>query len=109
MKNSARFAALAALGLGLAACTQANVQPPVAGTQRGTAGESAARQAVDAIPQEQRQGTTTGPAAFGGTVGGGQAAGRPTITRSGPGTGDLGGVPQEYRPPVTDRPRGGGG
>jgi hypothetical protein len=111
MTMSSRLAVFAALGLGLAACANnPNVQPPVAGTTTGTAGQSAVRQAVDAIPQDQRQGTSAGAATFGGTAGGGEAAGRPTITRTGPGTGTVGGgIPQQYTPPITDRPRGGGG
>lgn len=110
MTNSYRLAMLAALGLGLAACNNANVQPPIEGTVRGTQGSSAVQVQNDAIPQSQREATSAGAATFGGTIGGGERAGRPTIERTGPGTGNVGGnIPQQYTPPITDRPRGGGG
>ncbi|MBX9701559.1 MAG: hypothetical protein K2X74_19140, partial [Acetobacteraceae bacterium] len=73
MTNTFRFAAIAALGLGLAACANnPNVQPPIAGTTTGTAGGQAARIAADEIPQSQREATSAGAATFGGTVGGGE-------------------------------------
>lgn len=110
MTVSTRLAAFAALGLGLAACQNPNVQPPIEGTQRATAGESAVRVQENLIPQSAREATSAGPATITGTTGGGEGAGRPTITRTGPGTGTVGGgIPQEFRPSPTDRPRGGGG
>ncbi len=110
MTNFVRFAAIAALGLGLAACEGANVQPPVAGTVRGTAGSSAAQVATDAIPQSQREATSAGVGTFTGTTGGGERAGAPSISYSGPSSPSQlgGGIPQQYTPPIV-RPRGGGG
>lgn len=107
MTSFVRFAAIAALGLGLAACENANVQPPIAGTTTGTAGASAAQVATDAIPQNQREATSAGQAAFSGTAGGGERAGRPNVTYSGQGSPTQlgGGIPQQYTPPIV-RPRG---
>ncbi|MBY0333747.1 MAG: hypothetical protein K2X49_24075 [Acetobacteraceae bacterium] len=111
MMNSYRLAALAALGLGLAACAgNPNVQPPIAGTTVGTAGASAARVATDQIPQSQREATSTGVGTFTGTAGGGgERPGRPSFSYSGPQSPAQlgGGIPQQYIPPITDRPRGG--
>ena len=111
MTISTRLAAFAALGLGLAACQNPNVQPPIAGTSMGSAGESAARVATDQIPQSQREATSAGAATITGTAGGGESAGRPTIVRTGPGSPNQlgGGIPQEFRPSPVDRGRGGGG
>lgn len=110
MTNFVRFATIAALGLGLAACESANVQPPIAGTTTGTAGASAAQVATDAIPQSQREATSAGVGTFTGTAGGGERAGRPNVSYSGPGSPAQlgGGIPQQYTPPIV-RPRGGGG
>jgi hypothetical protein len=107
MTSFVRFAAIAALGLGLAACEGANVQPPIAGTTTGTAGASAARVATDQIPQSQREATSAGVATMTGTTGGGQSAGGPGVTYSGPSSPtQLGGnIPQQYTPSMV-RPRG---
>ncbi len=107
MTSFVRFAAVAALGLGLAACENANVQPPIAGTTTGTAGASAVRVATDQIPQSQREATSAGVGTFTGTTGGGERAGAPSISYSGPASPTQlgGGIPQQYTPPIV-RPRG---
>jgi hypothetical protein len=107
MTSFVRFAAIAALGLGLAACEGANVQPPIAGTTTGTQGASAVRAATDQIPQTQREATSAGAATLTGTAGGGQRAGGPGVAYSGPSSPTQlgGGIPQQYTPPIV-RPRG---
>jgi hypothetical protein len=107
MSNYTRFAVLATIGLGAVACANVPTQPPIAGTQTGVIGGQAVRQDLEAIPQESRQATSAGTPTFTGSTGGGEQAGRPTFTR-GPGTGTVGGgIPQQFTPPITDRPRGG--
>lgn len=110
MRIATRYAAIAVVGLGLAACDGANVQPPIAGTTTGTAGASAAQVATDQIPQTQREATSAGVGTVTGTTGGGERAGAPTITYSGQSSPTQlgGGIPQQYTPPIV-KPRGGGG
>jgi len=109
MTNSTRLAVFAALGLGLAACADANPQPPIAGTDRGVAGQSAIKVEQNQIPQDAREATSAGTPSLTGTVGGGERPGRPSVTYTGPASSNQlgGGIPQEFRPPIV-RPRGGG-
>jgi hypothetical protein len=64
--------------------------------------------ATDQIPQSQREATSAGTGTISGTAGGGQSAGRPSVTYSGQSTPAQlgGGIPEQYTPPIV-RPRGG--
>jgi hypothetical protein len=99
MTSSTRLAILAALGLGLAACGSANVQPPISGTQGNlTAPQQAA--ARD-IAGQNSPATTQGTPVFSGATGSGsgESVGRPVFTREGEASGNLStGTPAAPRP-----------
>jgi hypothetical protein len=94
MTSSTRLAILAALGLGLAACDSANVQPPISGTQGNLTNpqQAGAREIAGQNSPAVSQGTPE----FVGTRG---ASGRQQIERTGGAEGNLStGTPLEPRP-----------